>query len=319
LLRKVGNFILGRNRASAARSRTQLPDAMPAPVEPRRHAAETPVVVAVPARKQHTPASREYRSKAAAPRAVTKPAQPQPRAEQRTAPIAPKLHYQPGEFQVMNPVTDVPMKFGTIARHEDVSPSARQPLLGAEQVKEQLGQDMDLGPLQTVIHLPNAREPLYMFDQTTFDENMDPVPRLLLATPTALGKMRTHQDIGQPSKAEVDSEVRILEIPEGALSTSITIGTGAWLPGRANGKSPVPPEFQGLAARQTGIKLGKDGMQVYDLDATNPTVLEMNPQPIYASDPWHGGPIEGGQGAYVFDVPPEQRHNNPPHEPLDIT
>jgi hypothetical protein len=221
----------------------------------------------------------------AAHAAVATVAQLPPLAEDIRQPIAPRLQYTQAESHTMR-------SHGTGENNDYrlnanvLAPALHQPLLNKEQVSEQLGPGFDIGSLQAVVHLPGAEEPLYLFNQSRTRRNGDVTPRFMFATPTQLGKMRTHIEIGQPSLEDINNEIVTIErTPRSEpRDTYVSIGADRWLPGS-------PEKYANVTDRQLVARIDMDGvLMIRDIDAKHPTVIETNPNLIPAQDPWPNGP-----------------------------
>jgi hypothetical protein len=229
--------------------------------------------------------------------AVATVAQLPPLAEDIRQPIAPRLQYGRTEPHTMRPHgtgEDNNYRLGGT----DLAPATHQPLLNKEQVSAQLGPGFDIGSLQAVIHLPGAKEPLYLFNQSTARPSGDITPRFMFATPTQLGKIRTHIDIGQPSADEISGEILTIERAQHSQLSDAraTIGTERWLPGRPQDRdtradTPVPEQYANVADRQLIARIDQDGvLMLRDVDPKYPTIIETNPDLIVPQDPWPNGP-----------------------------
>ena len=203
------------------------------------------------------------------------------------APPAPALRYVPGERETLQ------------YEKNTVSPTAHQPLIPREAVQEQLGYDM--GALQAVLHLPGAKNPLYCFNQSYVKEGGDPVAQYAFATQQQLDQIRSMRETGSPNWQEIRSGMLVLnnEVQsDGRKHNAQTIGRARWVPGLQQGMRhehavPVPHEYAKLAERQTDIHIDDTGtLGIGELsNGKLHTVVEVNPLPAAAHDPWAGQPL----------------------------
>ena len=232
-------------------------------------------------------------------------------------PIAPRLQYPTAQKERLQTYGPGWKEGNDFFEGLDLEPSmvplnAHQPLLTKEQVAEQLGPGFEnFGALLGVIHLPHAKEPLYIFDRSTVevaaDGKEDYITRIVGASPTQLGKMRTNIDIGQPDRGELKSELLILNNTTTGKYRA-TIGTEGWLPGRPDGakdpSAPVPEQYKDVDGEQVEIYItGEPGtVFVYEKDPRFPSTVEFNAQYITPQDPYQGGPAESFPGEMIREL-----------------
>jgi hypothetical protein len=147
----------------------------------------------------------------------------------------------------------------------DIAITNRQPLLTREQATQQLGFSAP-GALAAAIHLPNAKDTIYVFDRSTKDAegNKESTMYTFMST-EQLAKLGEAYKTGEGFDEVYDGALSVHASPYDRSGSIRDIGRANWLPGRPSDTKmdrphDTPEAYAGVANRQMRARIDEYGV-----------------------------------------------------------